>query len=348
MRIAFGAISRAQGSSRKGRLPSNEVTENRASTTKRALGRRHRRRPCSTLQLISAERNPKFVFGTRPAKSFRKRRSPHASSRPSASNNHQVESCSQLVLRRFAWPTLRLSAGTKCASYRRHSFGAWARELAARRRIMSVPGVGPVTSVRFAAAVDDITRFASAHAVESFLGLTPGENSSSERKPRTGITKAGPAAARGALVQAAWNLRRTRPLDPSVSGRRKSSSVAANSSLSSPQLGSSQASYSPFGATVLLTTRAAAREKPPISTHLLRSLRPGDEATTAVRGGERETHVPGASASADLRPRPTIAPRQRFAPLRRQSAISRFRQPLRHPRTLFNANLFARSSFVLD
>lgn len=81
-------------------------------------------------------------------------------------------------------------------------------------RLMSVPGVGPVTSVRFAAAIDDVTRFPSAHAVESFLGLTPGENSSSERKQRTGITKAGPAAARGALVQAAWNLRRTRPLHP--------------------------------------------------------------------------------------------------------------------------------------
>jgi len=81
-------------------------------------------------------------------------------------------------------------------------------------RLMSVPGVGPVTSMRFVAAIDDVSRFRSAHAVESFLGLTPGENSSSERKQRTGITKAGSAAVRGALVQAAWNLRRSRPLDP--------------------------------------------------------------------------------------------------------------------------------------
>jgi transposase len=79
-------------------------------------------------------------------------------------------------------------------------------------RLMSVPGVGPVTSVRFAAAIDDITRFPSAHAVQSFLGLTPGENSSSEHKQRTGITKAGSAAVRRPLVQAAWNLRRTQPL----------------------------------------------------------------------------------------------------------------------------------------
>lgn len=82
------------------------------------------------------------------------------------------------------------------------------------RKLMSVPGVGPVTSMRFVAAIDDVSRFSSAHAVESFLGLTPGENSSSDRKQRTGITKAGPAAVRGALVQAAWNLRRVRPLDP--------------------------------------------------------------------------------------------------------------------------------------
>ena len=82
------------------------------------------------------------------------------------------------------------------------------------KRLMSVPGVGPVTSMRFVAAIDDAKRFASAHAVESYLGLTPGENSSSERKQRTSITKAGPPAVRTALVQAAWSFRRARPKDP--------------------------------------------------------------------------------------------------------------------------------------
>jgi transposase len=82
------------------------------------------------------------------------------------------------------------------------------------KRLMSVPGVGIVTSLRFVAAIDDVSRFANAHAVQGYLGLTPGENSSSERQQRTGITKAGPAAVRRALVQAAWNLRRHRPLDP--------------------------------------------------------------------------------------------------------------------------------------
>jgi transposase len=82
------------------------------------------------------------------------------------------------------------------------------------QRLMSVPGVGPVTSLRFIAALDDRSRFPNADAVQGYLGLTPGENSSSKRQQRTGITKAGPAPVRRTLVQAAWNLRRLRPLDP--------------------------------------------------------------------------------------------------------------------------------------
>ncbi len=81
------------------------------------------------------------------------------------------------------------------------------------QRLMSVPGVGPVTSMRFVSAIDDISRFHSAHAVQAFLGLTPGEHSSSQRQQRTGITKAGPPSVRCALVQASWNLRRLRPHD---------------------------------------------------------------------------------------------------------------------------------------
>jgi len=71
-------------------------------------------------------------------------------------------------------------------------------------RLMTVPGVGPITAVRFVAAVDDVTRFKNAHALQSYLGLTPGERSSSDTERRTGITKAGPTKVRRVLVQAAW------------------------------------------------------------------------------------------------------------------------------------------------
>lgn len=74
-------------------------------------------------------------------------------------------------------------------------------------RLMTVPGVGPLTAVRFVAALDEVGRFENAHQVESYLGLVPGESSSSERQQRLSITKAGPTALRWVLVQAAWALR---------------------------------------------------------------------------------------------------------------------------------------------
>src|SRR5262249_46502813 len=43
------------------------------------------------------------------------------------------------------------------------------------RILMTAPGVGPVTAARFRSSVDDVTRFADAHALESYLGLVPGE-----------------------------------------------------------------------------------------------------------------------------------------------------------------------------
>jgi transposase len=84
------------------------------------------------------------------------------------------------------------------------------------RRLMTVPGVGPVTALRFAAAVDEVGRFDGAHKLEAYLGLVPGEHSSSERTRRTGITKAGPPALRRTLVEAAWASRRARGSHPMV------------------------------------------------------------------------------------------------------------------------------------
>lgn len=79
------------------------------------------------------------------------------------------------------------------------------------RRLMTVPGVGPLTALRFKAAVDDVSRFRSAEAVSSYFGLTPGEDSSSERQRRTGITRAGQVSVRWTLIQGAWTALRRAP-----------------------------------------------------------------------------------------------------------------------------------------
>jgi transposase len=84
------------------------------------------------------------------------------------------------------------------------------------RRLMTVPGIGPVASVRFAAVVDDPSRFSGAHELQSYLGLVPGEDSSGERQRRTSITKAGSISVRWLLVQGAWVARHRRQHDPMV------------------------------------------------------------------------------------------------------------------------------------
>lgn len=92
--------------------------------------------------------------------------------------------------------------------------------------LRSMPGVGPVTSIGFAAAIDDVARFESSAKLASYLGLTPGEKTTGFKTRRTGLTKAGPAGLRANLVQAAWTLVRTQPKSPlglwyeQVAGRR--------------------------------------------------------------------------------------------------------------------------------
>jgi hypothetical protein len=53
------------------------------------------------------------------------------------------------------------------------------------------------------------------------------------------------------------------------------------------------------------------------------------------RGGERETHVPGASVSADLTTSHDCAPPTDFHHCATRARIVDFDSPLRHPRTLF-------------
>jgi len=45
------------------------------------------------------------------------------------------------------------------------------------QRLMSIPCIGPVTSIRFVAALDRVDRIPNAHSVQSYLGLVPGEDS---------------------------------------------------------------------------------------------------------------------------------------------------------------------------
>src|SRR5438552_1871290 len=66
-----------------------------------------------------------------------------------------------------------------------------AAEDARMRRLMTVPGVGPVTAARFVAAIDHVERFPNASSVASYLGLVPGEDTTGFRIKRKRLTRAG-------------------------------------------------------------------------------------------------------------------------------------------------------------
>ncbi|MEO0812533.1 MAG: IS110 family transposase [Myxococcota bacterium] len=82
-------------------------------------------------------------------------------------------------------------------------------------------GVGGIAALYFVSMLDTQERFSDVKAVYSYLGMTPREYSSADKRNKYGITKAGPADVRRTLVQSAWVIWQKRPNDPlAVWGQR--------------------------------------------------------------------------------------------------------------------------------
>lgn len=73
-------------------------------------------------------------------------------------------------------------------------------------RLMTVPGVGPITALTYTASIEDPQRFARSEDVGAYAGLVPRRNQSGERDTRGHISKAGDPMLRRALYEAANNL----------------------------------------------------------------------------------------------------------------------------------------------
>jgi transposase len=121
-------------------------------------------------------------------------------------------------------PTLTILAEALLAA--REALGAQLRGLEKRLRdgaraderarlLMTVPGVGVIVALTFAAAVDDPGRFRSSKVVGAHFGLTPKRYQSGETDVTGRITKIGDAGVRTALYEAA-NIILTRPVRGSV------------------------------------------------------------------------------------------------------------------------------------
>jgi len=70
-------------------------------------------------------------------------------------------------------------------------------------RLMTVPGVGPITSLAFAAAIDDPSRFRRSRDVDAYLGLAPRRYQSGEIDDTGSISKRGDVRVRTLLDEAA-------------------------------------------------------------------------------------------------------------------------------------------------
>ncbi len=78
------------------------------------------------------------------------------------------------------------------------------------QRLMTTPGVGPMTALTFIAVVDTPERFPASKSLSSYLGLVPLEHSSGECQRKGRISRSGDSQLRGLLVQAAWVVMRSR------------------------------------------------------------------------------------------------------------------------------------------
>jgi transposase len=81
-----------------------------------------------------------------------------------------------------------------------------ARADATARRLMEVPGVGPVSAHALVAAVADPQVFRSGRDFAAWLGLTPFQNSSGKRQASGEISRAGDKTVRRLLVLGAASL----------------------------------------------------------------------------------------------------------------------------------------------
>ena len=80
---------------------------------------------------------------------------------------------------------------------------AQAQEDEVCRRLMTVPGIGPITATALAATVGDATVFESGRHLAAWLGLVPRQQSSGARERLGGISKAGDGYLRRLLVHGA-------------------------------------------------------------------------------------------------------------------------------------------------
>lgn len=102
-----------------------------------------------------------------------------------------------------------------------------ARSYPEARKLQQVPGVGPITALRYVLTIEDPQRFRQSRQVGPYLGLTPRLRQSGNRNPQLRISKAGDRELRRLLIGCAQYI--LGPFGPDSDLRRWGLRLAASS-----------------------------------------------------------------------------------------------------------------------
>jgi transposase len=94
-------------------------------------------------------------------------------------------------------------------------------------RLRCLRGIDTLTAVGLCAEIGDFERFARAEQLMSYVGLTPSENTTGEKRRLGAISKTGSAHARRLLVEAAWHYRKAPTIGKTLSDRQAEQPPAA-------------------------------------------------------------------------------------------------------------------------
>ena len=97
-------------------------------------------------------------------------------------------------------------------------------------RLRCLRGIDTLSAVGLCAEVGEFTRFEKPRQLMSYLGLTPSEDTSGEKRRQGAITKTGSRHARRLLVEAAWHYRRPPAKGPTLKRRQDSQPVTSSRS----------------------------------------------------------------------------------------------------------------------
>jgi transposase len=114
----------------------------------------------------------------------------------------------------------RFAQGARLETALREAVPNW-RFYPAVLGLQSMRGVQFTTAVGMLAELGDLSRFAHPRQLMAWLGVTPSEHSSGEKRRQGSITKNGNSCARKLLVEAAWSYRHPARVSPDIQRRHE-------------------------------------------------------------------------------------------------------------------------------